>query len=150
MLPRRRPARLRTAVALLVTASLLLNFESPVASASPQLPPLPPAGSVTYAYDAAGHLVGASEPGVGSVTHSYDAAGNLTASTPSTATAPQLMSVTPQHATPGSTVTRSSATRASARPGSKTASGSIVAPAATDARIPAFNPNMWKYGLTMR
>ena len=30
------------------------------------------------------------------------------------------------------------------------ASGSIVAPAATDARIPAFSPNMWKYGLTMR
>jgi hypothetical protein len=33
---------------------------------------------------------------------------------------------------------------------SKTGSGSIVAPLATQARIPAFNPNMWKYGFTMR
>ena len=33
---------------------------------------------------------------------------------------------------------------------SKTGSGSMVAPAATLARIPAFRPNMWKYGLTMR
>ena len=29
-------------------------------------------------------------------------------------------------------------------------SGSIVAPAVTDARMPALSPNMWKYGLTMR
>ncbi|HST46703.1 IPT/TIG domain-containing protein, partial [Jatrophihabitans sp.] len=101
MSPRRPVARLRDAVALLVTASLVLGFESPVASASLALPP---AGPVTYSYDASGRLVGASEPGVGSVTHSYDAAGNMTATTPSTGTSPQVMSMTPQHATVGSTV----------------------------------------------
>ncbi|MDQ1744453.1 MAG: hypothetical protein QOE23_2792, partial [Pseudonocardiales bacterium] len=103
MRPRR--SRLRDAVVLIVTASLVLNFESPASTASPQSPSLPPAGSVTYSYDASGRLVGASEPGVGSVTHSYDAAGNLTATTPSTGADPQLTSVTPQHAPPGSIVT---------------------------------------------
>ena len=53
-------------------------------------------------------------------------------------------------ARPGSTVTRSAATRASTRSTSNTGSGSIVAPAATDARIPALSPNMWKYGFTIR
>ena len=47
-------------------------------------------------------------------------------------------------------MTRSAATRARARSTSKTASGYIVAPATTEARMPAFNPNMWKYGLTIR
>ncbi|HST49687.1 IPT/TIG domain-containing protein, partial [Jatrophihabitans sp.] len=102
MSPRRPVARLRDAAVLIVVAGLVLNFESPATSAPL---PLPAAGSVTYSYDALGRLVGASEPGVGSVTHSYDAAGNLTATTPSTGTGPQLLSVTPQHATPGSTVT---------------------------------------------
>ncbi len=45
---------------------------------------------------------------------------------------------------PGRTVTRSASTRSRTRPASKTGSGSIVAPAATLARIPAFRPNMWK------
>ena len=101
MRPRHAFVRLRNTVALVVAASLVLNFESPVGWASQ---PLPPAGPVTYSYDASGRLIGASEPGVGSVTHSYDAAGNLTATTPSTSTDPQVMSLTPQHATPGSTV----------------------------------------------
>ena len=51
---------------------------------------------------------------------------------------------------PGSTVTRSLSTVASTRSTSKTASGIMVAPALTAARMPAFNPNMWKYGLTIR
>ena len=51
---------------------------------------------------------------------------------------------------PGSTVICSSATRARARSTSNTGSGNMAAPAATDARMPAFSPNMWKYGLTIR
>jgi len=101
MRPRHAFVRLRTAAGLVVAASLVLGFESPASWASGSLPP---AGSVTYSDDASGRLIGASEPSVGSVTQSYDAAGNLTATTPSTGTDPQLMSVTPQHATPGSTV----------------------------------------------
>ena len=30
------------------------------------------------------------------------------------------------------------------------APGSIVAPAVTEARMPALSPNMWKYGFTIR
>ena len=45
---------------------------------------------------------------------------------------------------PGSTVIRSSPTRASTRSTSKTGSGNIVAPAVIDARMPALSPNMWK------
>ena len=51
---------------------------------------------------------------------------------------------------PGRTVTRSGATRASTRSTSKTGSGSMVAPLATLARMPALRPNMWKYGFTCR
>ena len=45
---------------------------------------------------------------------------------------------------PGRTVTRSDSTRESTRSTSKTGSGSIVAPLATLARMPALRPNMWK------
>ena len=45
---------------------------------------------------------------------------------------------------PGRTVTCSSATRARTVSTSNTGWGSIVAPLATQARIPAFRPNMWK------
>ena len=51
---------------------------------------------------------------------------------------------------PGRTVTRSASTRESTASTSKTGSGSIVAPATTLARMPAFSPNMWKYGFTCR
>jgi hypothetical protein len=47
-------------------------------------------------------------------------------------------------------VTCSFAARASTASTSNTGSGSIVAPATSEARIPAFSPNMWKYGFTIR
>ena len=51
---------------------------------------------------------------------------------------------------PGRTVIRSSATRWSTTSTSNTGSGTIVAPAIRQARIPALYPKVWKNGFTIR
>ena len=51
---------------------------------------------------------------------------------------------------PGSIVMRSSSTRRITAGTSNTGWGTIVAPFKRQARMPAFSPNAWKNGLTMR
>ena len=51
---------------------------------------------------------------------------------------------------PGSMLIRSSTTRRITAGTSNTGCGTIVAPFKMHARIPAFNPNAWKNGFTMR
>ena len=98
----RRPVRI--AVAITAVSSLALaGLSTPSFATAPTTGT--PSGPISYSYDPAGRLVGASQPGVGSVSNSYDPAGNLTAATPSTTGTPQLTSVTPAHARAGATVT---------------------------------------------
>ena len=51
---------------------------------------------------------------------------------------------------PGSIEMRSATTRCITVSTSKTAWGTIVVPVIRHARMPAFKPNVWKNGLTMR
>jgi len=51
---------------------------------------------------------------------------------------------------PGSTLIRSSSMRASTADASNTGSGTTVAPAIRQAKIPALYPKVWKKGLTTR
>ncbi len=47
-------------------------------------------------------------------------------------------------------VIRSAAISSTTRSTSKTGTGTIVAPRMNEAINPALNPNVWKYGLTIR
>ena len=51
---------------------------------------------------------------------------------------------------PGSTLIRSASMRRMTAPASNTGSGTTVAPAIRQAKIPALKPKVWKNGLTMR